>query len=46
MTQRIRGAIKRLVLLEPHVGRHLEQSIRTGHFCAYEPTEPLDWDLG
>jgi hypothetical protein len=25
------------------LGRHLENSVRTGTFCAYEPETTVDW---
>jgi tetratricopeptide (TPR) repeat protein len=36
--RRVREAIKKVGEHEPALGRHLEWAIRTGTFCAYEPT--------
>ena len=35
--RRIREAIKRIADEDPELGRHLDWTIRTGTFCAYEP---------
>ncbi len=42
---RIRGAIKRIGEVHPELPRHLKRSIRTGVWCAYEPDEPVSWQL-
>jgi tetratricopeptide (TPR) repeat protein len=36
--RRVREAIKKVGEQEPELGRHLDWTIRTGTFCAYEPT--------
>jgi len=45
VTQRIRGAIKRIAASHPDLGKHLENAIRTGQFCTYSPEKPVDWQL-
>ncbi len=37
VTKRIRGAIKKIVDESPAVGKTLDQAVRTGVFCVYEP---------
>jgi hypothetical protein len=44
VTQRIRGAIRRIGAASPALGRHLELGIRTGSFCSYAPPSPTAWD--
>jgi hypothetical protein len=36
--RRVREAIKKIAEQDPDLGRHLDWSIRTGTFCAYEPS--------
>lgn len=45
VTWRIRNAIRKLASVHPRLGRHLENSVRTGTFCAYEPELPVSWVL-
>jgi hypothetical protein len=45
VTGRIRDAIKRIDTVHPRLAEHLRASIRTGTACAYEPPEPVDWQL-
>jgi hypothetical protein len=35
--RRLRDAIRRVGEHDPRLGRHLDRSVRTGTFCAYEP---------
>ena len=44
VTWRIRNAIKKIVRAHPRLGRHLENSIRTGTFCLYQPETAVQWD--
>jgi tetratricopeptide (TPR) repeat protein len=46
VTWRIRSAIKRIAEAHPALGRHLEASIRTGAFCAYQPETTVRWTVG
>jgi tetratricopeptide (TPR) repeat protein len=45
VTNRIRDAVRRIRDAHPSLARHLERSVRTGTFCAYEPDPPVDWSL-
>ena len=45
VTWRIRNAIRKIASAHPRLGRHLENAIRTGTFCVYEPETPVDWAL-
>lgn len=45
VTWRIRNAIKKIAESHPPLGRHLEASIRTGAFCAYQPENPVRWTV-
>ena len=44
VTWRIRSAIKKIVKVHPRLGRHLENSIRTGTFCVYQPETAVRWE--
>jgi TolB-like protein len=46
VTWRIRSAIKKIAAVHPQLGRHLQGSIRTGSFCAYEPETHVQWAVG
>lgn len=39
----LRDSIRKVGELHPDLGRHLENSVRTGTFCSYEPERPVDW---
>lgn len=43
ITWRIRSAIKKIAAAHPSLGRHLENSIRTGTYCSYQPERPVTW---
>lgn len=43
VTWRIRSAIKHIAAVHPRLARHLENTIRTGAFCSYQPEHPTDW---
>jgi len=45
VTERIRASLARVAAANPGLGRHLENSIRTGIFCSYRPETPVDWKL-
>jgi TolB-like protein/tetratricopeptide (TPR) repeat protein len=45
VTWRIRSAIRKIAEAHPPLGRHLEASIRTGAFCAYQPEHPVRWTV-
>ena len=43
VTWRIRSAIKKIAAAHPSLGRHLENSVRTGTYCSYQPERPVAW---
>lgn len=43
VTWRIRNAIRKIASVHPLLGRHLDNSIRTGTYCAYVPEKTVDW---
>ena len=45
VTWRIRSAIKKIAAAHPSLGRHLENSVRTGSYCSYQPERPIAWHL-
>ena len=45
VTSRIRDSIARIAKEHPSLGRHLENAIRTGIFCSYQPDRSPGWKL-
>jgi hypothetical protein len=45
VTWRIRNAIRKISSRHPSLGRHLENAVRTGTFCAYVPEKSVDWSF-
>lgn len=45
VTWRIRNSIRKIASAHSRLGRHLENSVRTGTFCVYEPETPTHWAL-
>ncbi len=45
VTWRIRSAIKKVAAVHPSLGRHLENSVRTGTYCVYSPERPIAWTV-
>lgn len=43
VTWRIRHAVRKLHEVHEPLGRHLENSLRTGTFCSYRPEQPVSW---
>ena len=43
VTWRIRNAIRKIASVHPLLGRHLDNAIRTGTYCAYVPEKTVDW---
>jgi hypothetical protein len=43
VTWRIRSGIKKIAKAHPRLGRHLENAVRTGTFCVYQPEAPVEW---
>jgi len=46
-TRAIRGAIRRIEECDPSLGHHLDRAVRTGSFCAYDPSpqDEVTWEL-
>ena len=45
VTKAIKASLSRIRQAHPELGRHLAISIQTGHFCAYAPAQPVDWQI-
>lgn len=45
VTWRIRSAIKKIAAVHPSLGRHLENSVRTGTYCVYSPERTVAWTV-
>ena len=45
VTWRIRSAIRKIASFHPRLGRHLENGVRTGTFCVYQPETPISWAI-
>ena len=45
VTWRIRNAIRKIAGVHPPLGRHLDNSVRTGTYCTYVPEKPVDWEV-
>jgi hypothetical protein len=45
VTWRIRNAIRKIAGVHAPLGRHLDNSIRTGTYCTYVPEKPVDWEV-
>jgi AAA ATPase domain len=43
VTMRIRAAISTIAGQDDRLARHLQNGIRTGRLCSYEPEEPVSW---
>ena len=43
VTWRIRSGVKKIAKAHPRLGRHLENAVRTGTFCIYQPERPVEW---
>ena len=48
VTRSLRYALRRLRELQPELGEHLDQHVRTGTYCSYrpDPITPVTWELG
>jgi len=42
---RIRAAVRHAAQAHPALGRHLENSVRTGTWCSYRPETAMMWDV-
>jgi tetratricopeptide (TPR) repeat protein len=45
VTWRIRNAIRKIGAVHSPLGRHLENSVRTGTYCVYSPEHSVEWVL-
>jgi hypothetical protein len=47
VTRALKREIRRIADEDPHLGRELETTVRTGTFCVYEPDprRPVAWDV-
>ena len=45
VTWRIRSAIRKIGGSHATLGRHLDNSVRTGTYCEYAPERRVDWTL-
>jgi tetratricopeptide (TPR) repeat protein len=45
VSNRIRFSMGRIEAMDSALGRHLNESIRTGYLCAYLPRQPVDWQF-
>ena len=45
VTWRIRNAIKKITEFDPTLGKHLQNSIKTGVFCEYTPEQEITWQV-
>jgi TolB-like protein/tetratricopeptide (TPR) repeat protein len=45
VTWRIRNAIRKIAAAHPALGRHLDNAVRTGTYCTYQPEKTVDWAL-
>jgi hypothetical protein len=45
VSKRIRFSIRQIEAANPALGTHLTQSIRTGYYCAYLPSQIVNWLL-
>jgi hypothetical protein len=45
VTARLRDAVRAIERTHPALGEHLRETVRTGTFCAYVPTEPVMWEV-
>jgi tetratricopeptide (TPR) repeat protein len=45
VTRAVRQAVLRIREHHPSLGTHLDRTIRTGTYCAYDPRTPVVWEL-
>jgi hypothetical protein len=45
VSARVKATIDRLEELNPALGRHLRNSVRTGFWCSYQPERPVSWGV-
>ena len=45
VSARVKASIDRLERLDPALGRHLRNSVRTGFWCSYQPERAISWEI-
>jgi tetratricopeptide (TPR) repeat protein len=45
VTHRIRGAIRRVADVDPALGQHLLNAVKTGAWCSYQPDSTIEWTI-
>ena len=45
VTHRIRGAIRRIADIDPALGQHLLNAVKTGTWCSYQPDTDTEWTV-
>jgi tetratricopeptide (TPR) repeat protein len=45
VTHRIRGAIRRIADIDPTLGQHLLNAVKTGTWCSYQPDTEIQWTV-
>jgi hypothetical protein len=45
VTHRIRGAIRRIAAIDPALGQHLLNAVKTGTWCSYQPDTDTVWHV-
>jgi hypothetical protein len=47
VTRTLRLALDQIIRINPQLGRHLNDAIKTGYFCSYrpDPARPITWQL-
>ena len=45
VTMRVGTAMKAIAEVHPALARHLRASVSTGRFCAYQPEDPVNWQI-
>ena len=45
VTHRIRGAIRRIADIDPTLGQHLLNAVKTGTWCSYQPDTDIRWTV-
>jgi hypothetical protein len=45
VTHRIRSAIRRIAAVDPALGQHLLNAVKTGRWCSYQPDTDIEWTV-
>ncbi|HSJ91623.1 MAG TPA: AAA family ATPase [Ilumatobacter sp.] len=46
VTHRIRSAVRRIAAVDPALGQHLLNAVKTGSWCCYQPDTDIEWTVG